>query len=218
MSASAHTYIFFGPPGSGKGTQSDLLAAKLNIPQIDVGSVLRQRAAVADEFGRHLAAVMQSGQAVEEAHVQKVLKPLLTKTSQKGIIIDGYCRTEEQVSHIDELWHGGTLPEPLLIKINIDPILTLKRIEKRRNCRDCGEVQYLTSSVPTTCRHCGGLLVKRPDDSPEIFLERVKTYHRLSEPAAAAAKKLFTTIEINGDQPIDAVASDIWQAIKNGVN
>lgn len=182
----AITYVFVGPPGCGKGTQSDILARRLRLPKVDVGASLRQRATANDAIGQTLQVAMARGEMIPDRKLEGIITPIFQAAlSPSGIIIDGYCRTLAQVKHLEKWVSQRVLPPPLIIYLKIDPQKTAQRIAQRR--RQAGRI----------------------DDAEVIFTKRVSTYRQLTEPAIASLIKRWPYLQINGDQSIEQVAGDL---------
>lgn len=213
------TYLFVGPPSSGKGTQSELLAKEFDLPRVDVGAVLRDRARDHDHLGQQIAAAMNAGAALDDTLIRPIAEPVFVTATLKGkgLIIDGYCRSVNQVDHLQELVADHKIYPVTVIHISVNEAEATKRMEHRRYCSGCNAQQYLvtTASTATACLRCGGHLIKRSDDSLEIFKERIITFHRVTVPAIHKLSQHFTMITIDGEHSIEAVHQTLIKALRH---
>ncbi len=174
--------MFFGAPGAGKGTQSELAAEKYGIPTISTGAILREAIASKTELGVLAAGYVESGALVPDEIIVDIIKTRLAEDDCKnGFILDGFPRTLAQAKAFDET--GISLTAVIDIEVEDERIIT--RMSGRRVCRDCGAT-YHTVYKPTAdnehCDACGGELICRRDDDPEVVKHRLETYHKETEP------------------------------------
>jgi len=207
-------YIFFGPPGSGKGTQADILAEKKKMNIISPGEVLRKEVEMGTELGKEIEPLMDAGKILKDNIVDRLIETgIKNKVTKKGVIFDGYPRRKSQLN---------TLSKKLdKIKINNDQIIAilidvsdrevLKRLGGRRVC-DCGEsyhIKFNPSKVANRCNICAKRLRVRDDDKPSIIKNRLKIYHKEIEPILKFYAMKDKLIKINGEQSIKKIARDV---------
>lgn len=199
-------YIFFGPQGSGKGTQAKIIAERLGLCHISTGDLLRNATgelrAKADEY-------MNAGKLVpDEIVIGLLAEKLKSPECEKGFILDGFPRNLAQSEELDKI---VKIDNAFNIKISDDE--SVKRLSSRISCKSCGTVFNLITNPPKEemkCDKCGGELVRRADDTEEAIRKRLEIYH---EETAILLKK-YSTIPVNGEQPIEKVDEDIMKAIK----
>jgi adenylate kinase len=182
--------VFFGPPGSGKGTQASRLAAAAGIPQISTGDLLRSHVARGTALGAIAKPIMESGALVPDDLVTRMLKERLTAPDAKdGAIFDGYPRTVAQARSLDALLKetGGRVDAVLFIDVP-DGIL-VDRLLKRAT------------------------LEGRADDTKETITERLRVYREKTAPLADLYAKAGVLVTIDGDRSIEAVAADVESAV-----
>jgi len=205
--------ILLGAPGAGKGTQAEILSAKLGIPTISTGNILR--AAIKDRtpLGLQIKACMDAGQLVpDELVIGIVVERIAQPDCANGYILDGMPRTLAQAKALDD--HGVNFDHVLSIEIE-DSVIEA-RMSGRRVCHDCGSSFHIVSRPPKQegiCDNCGGELVQRKDDKPETVRDRLAVYHTETEPLKGyyAEKGILIPIE---DQPtIEAVTKVIEEAL-----
>ncbi len=183
--------VFFGPPGSGKGTQASRLAADLAIPQISTGDLLRSHVARGTELGKVAKPIMESGALVPDDLVTKMLRERLgEKDAAGGALFDGYPRTVPQAAALDGILaeRGGKIGAVLFIDVPDAPIVD--RLVKRAT------------------------LEGRADDTPETIRERLRVYREKTAPLADRYRKAGVLVTIDGFRTIDAVAADVRAAVE----
>ena len=205
--------ILLGAPGAGKGTQAEMLAAKLQIPTISTGNMLREAIANGTELGKQAKQAMDEGRLVSDELVLGIVKERTAKPDcQNGFILDGVPRTLAQAKALDEM--GVKLDH--VVSLEIDDDVIAGRMSGRRTCTHCGATYHITANPPKqegVCDLCGESLTIRKDDAPETVQSRLKIYHASTEVLKeyyAAQGKLRL---INGNQSIEGAYEEILRAI-----
>ena len=174
--------IFLGPPGAGKGTQAKILAEKTNIPIISTGDILRDAVKRGTPVGLQAKEYMDSGGLVpDEIIIAIVFERISNPDCKNGYIFDGMPRTLAQAEELDKQGIGIDLA----ISIEDTDEVIEARLTGRRVCKNCATVFHLVSGPPKVadiCDDCGAALEIRKDDQPETVRNRLKTYHRETEP------------------------------------
>lgn len=216
--------IIFGPQGSGKGTQADLLAEKLKIPVICPGELLRHEVEVNSAIGREVKPIIDAGVLVPDHITEGLINKMLNSgRAKKGAIFDGVPRRKSQQTFLIKELHkrAGEQGVILAILINASSQEVRRRIGGRREC-DCGEVYHLVYNPPRVaakCDKCGKKLHIREDDKPAAINRRLSIYHKDTEPLLAFWRKSGKLIEVNGEQSIKTVAREINKELKlKGIN
>ena len=205
--------ILLGAPGAGKGTQAEVISAKLGIPQISTGKILREAVKNGTECGLKAKSYMESGALVPDEVVIGILKDRIAEDDCKnGFILDGFPRTVPQAEALEAMG------------VNIDKVLSIDvpdadiqaRISGRRVCEKCGasyHVDFKPTKVDGVCDKCGGNAVQRKDDAPETVIERLKTYHVQTAPLADfyAAKGKLTRVK--GLDGVEATSKVVLEAL-----
>lgn len=227
MTPSNHPQIFIiiGPPGSGKGTQSKLLAKKFGLKYLGAGDVLRARQKLGDFTGKKLVRVMGKGELVPSFVISKILGDELEKLKQKqnqnpkirGFVLDGWTRIVIEAVLLDEAlsWYEWDKNVKIIL-INISGKESFNRLTKRRQCQKCGQLIPWVGEFKKLkkCHRCSGELITRPDDKMEVIEKRFAEYKKETIPSINYYKKQSRLIEINGEQSIEDVFKDILKAIK----
>jgi adenylate kinase len=199
-----------GPPGAGKGTQAERFARSRGIPRISTGDILREAVHAGTDIGLQAKAVMDRGELVgDDVMIGIVRERLERDDAAGGFVLDGFPRTVAQAAALDGIVSGR---DPLIVVDIVVPEAELvKRLSSRMICEDCGaNAPVLHGPI---CVLCGGKLVQRADDSDAVVLERLKVYHRQSEPLVEYYRVRPTFRQINGAQSPDQVAADLAAAI-----
>ena len=219
--------ILVGPPGAGKGTQAKKIAEAYGIPQISTGDILRANVAQGTELGRKAKEIMAGGRLVPDELVNAMVADRLKQDDcARGCILDGFPRTVGQAEWLDDRLKdkffdsntGRVLP-PIVVQVKVGYNGLLQRLTGRRSCPTCGRiynVHYQPPSVDGICDLDGSKLILRPDDREEVITERLKAYDRQTMPLVDYYQSSGRLKTVNGDQPIDAVMTEILRAIENG--
>jgi len=193
--------ILFGPPGSGKGTQGDLVEHRYGIPKISTGDILRRAVRERTPLGIRAEMMMNRGDLVSDEVVEGLVRErLASPDARRGYLLDGFPRTLAQVRSLEAM--DGDRPE-VVIMIDVDRDTLIERMQSRLTCRTCGAVYNLGLQKPRIegrCDICGGELYKRADDSPEVISERLKVYNEQTKTIRAhyLAKGVFCRVDGSG--------------------
>lgn len=179
--------ILLGPPGAGKGTQARMLEEDFGLVQLSTGDLLRAAVAAGTEAGRQAEAVMEAGALVSDDIVLAILKDRLSQPDvAKGIILDGFPRTDAQAAALDGLLAGSGQRVNAAISLEVDDEAMVGRVSGRYTCGSCGEGyhdEFKRPAVAGVCDKCGGTTFKRrADDNAETVRERLKAYHAQTAP------------------------------------
>ena len=174
--------IFLGAPGAGKGTQAENASSHFGIPAISTGNIIREAIANGTEMGTEAKKYTSTGALVPDEIVIGIIKERLAKDDcRNGFILDGFPRTVPQAEALDRM--GVHIDR--VVNIEVEDERIIRRMGGRRACPACGatyHVDYKPSADGIHCDLCGAELVIRNDDKPEVVLNRLETYHELTEP------------------------------------
>jgi adenylate kinase len=218
--------ILFGPPGAGKGTQAKVITETYGIPQISTGDILREHVSQKTELGIKAKVYMDAGVYVPDELVCEMAATRLGKADcVKGFILDGFPRTVPQAEWLDKFL-GNRAFETLkdcrpavVVMFKVDYNALLQRLTGRRSCPTCGRIYNVhlqPPMLPDTCDVDGSRLFMRDDDREDVITERLKEYEKQTLPLADYYRKRGRLLEINGDQPVEKVTSDVLRAIEHG--
>jgi adenylate kinase len=212
--------IFMGPPGSGKGTQTDMLAEQLKIPAISTGELLRLEMKNKTKIGESIRARMDSGRMIDDKIVRKIMEKRLQKSDTKhGFILDGFPRHAQQIKDLEEIlqeFHEED-KDVLVFFIHISAREVRRRLGQRRVCYNCGRTYHLDFTPPKkkdTCDSCGYHLERRKDDEPKFITHRLEIFHKDNDPMLDYFSSHNNLFRINGEQSIKKVQADILRDLK----
>ncbi|MDO8882493.1 adenylate kinase [Pseudotabrizicola sp.] len=198
--------ILLGPPGAGKGTQARMLEEDFGFVQLSTGDLLRAAVASGSAAGMQAKAVMEAGGLVSDEIVLAILKDRMGQPDvTKGIILDGFPRTDGQAAALDELLAGAGQTVTAAISLDVDDEAMVGRIAGRFTCGGCGEGYHDDFKQPAqagVCDKCGGTGFKRrADDNAETVRERLKAYHAQTAPLITYydAKGVLQRIDAMGE-------------------
>ena len=200
--------IIFGPQGSGKGTQAEALAKKLNIPHISTGDIFRENIENQTELGQDAKKYMDRGQLVPDEIVIELIKERLKQTEcQSGFILDGYPRTIPQAEVLDQV-----VKIDKVLEVWISDEESIMRLGSRRSCPKCGAVYHLKFNPPkqeNKCDKCQTELIIREDDTKDVIKKRLTEYHQQTEPLKEYYQSQGKLIKIDGMPAITRVTEEI---------
>ena len=177
--------VLFGSPGSGKGTQAQLLQARLGVPHISTGDMLRERLRHGGLPGADVRETMQSGSLVSDELVNRIVEERLDQPdARRGFILDGYPRTRAQAEFLRNVLENKGM-HAVVIHLALDYNVIIGRLSGRRQCPRCGTLYNVLSSPPKVdeiCDRDGEQLVVREDDGEAVIRERLEAYEKQSRP------------------------------------
>ena len=189
--------ILLGPPGAGKGTQSERIVQRFGIPQLSTGDMLRAAVAAGTPVGLEAKAVMESGGLVSDRIVVGIVADRIEEPdARRGFILDGFPRTVAQAEALSEMLAGKGMNLSAVVELKVDENALVGRIEKR-----AAETQARGQAV-------------RKDDTPEVFKQRLEAYRTQTAPLSAYYAKTGLLKAIDGMQPIDRVTADLMAVLE----
>jgi adenylate kinase len=204
-----------GAPGAGKGTQSERISEKWNIPAISTGDILRSAIKAGTELGVQAKGFIDKGQLVPDEVVIGIIKEYLSSDSCKnGFILDGFPRSIPQAEALDNM--GVKIDVVLSIEVPDERIV--ERMSGRRVCPTCGSsyhVSYKPSSKEGVCDKCGADLIIRKDDAPETVKARLQTYHNQTEPLKGYYASKGILREVVGQEEVEDTTALTFATLSN---
>ncbi len=205
--------LIMGAPGSGKGTQSDILIKKLGIPTISTGAMLRAAIADGTSVGKVAEQYINDGKLVPDSVMIDLVLDRVSKDDCKdGYMLDGFPRTIAQAEAMEKA--GIDIDCVLLIDVADEDIIS--RISGRRVCAKCGatyHVEFNPSSKGDKCEQCDGELTVRPDDAPETVVSRLKTYHEVTAPVIDYYEKMGKLVTVKAVQGVSETTELVLRAL-----
>lgn len=213
--------ILLGPPGAGKGTQSERLVAERGMVQLSTGDMLRAAVKAGTPVGLQAKAVMDAGELVSDAIVSALIGENLDRLSDgQGAIFDGYPRTAAQADALDLLLEerGRTLDHVIELEVNEDALV--ERIVGRFTCSNCGagyHDRFKQPKVADTCDVCGAHEFKRrPDDNEETVRTRMAEYRAKTAPILPIYDARGLVRRVDGMADIADVTRSIEEILDRG--
>jgi len=189
--------VLLGPPGSGKGTQGDLIEGKFGFPRISSGDLLRDSVQRGTPLGRKAEAFMNRGELVDDDVVVDMIRERIGEADcRSGFILDGFPRTIPQAERLPDIDPGR---DEIVLDIRVEDQTLIERLSARRICSACGSIHTLgePGTEPGACPACGGRLIQRDDDKPEVIQRRLQVYHTQTAPLEEyyRSRDVYTEIE-----------------------
>ncbi len=210
--------VLLGAPGSGKGTQGDMITKKYGFPRISTGDLLREEVAAGTPLGDLAKTAMERGELVKDDLVLEMVdKRIRQDDCQDGYVLDGFPRNIPQAQKLEALDQA----RKVVIEIFLEDKIVVKRLSARRICSNCGTIYNLLVKVPEqtgVCDACGGTFIQRGDDTPEVIEERLNVYHGQTEPLVDYYRTKGVFHRVSGDDAIQSVFEGICCVIDGALS
>lgn len=210
--------VFLGPPGAGKGTQAQKLAAHEGVPHIATGDLVRRAIRTGSSLGVEFKRYNDLGQLVpDQMVVALVAERLVEPDCKHGFILDGFPRTVPQAKALETLLDQAKVSISAVILFDVQDEVVVRRISGRRTCSKCGHIYHVTfnppKGSPAVCDVCGGSLVQRDDDREEVVRKRLAEYHSLTAPLVAFYQSVNVLTRIDGEKSPSEVESALAKVV-----
>jgi adenylate kinase len=181
--------VFLGPPGSGKGTQAKLLAARLSVPTISTGEILREAVREGTPFGLKAKSIMEAGDLVPDALMVDLVRDRLAKPdARRGFLLDGFPRTLPQAKELERLLEGNGVVLSSVINLSVPETVLIDRLQGRSEQES------------------------RADDRLETILERLRVYEEKTEPLIEHYRRMGLLANVDGVGEVPEIADRISRA------
>jgi len=210
--------ILSGPPGSGKGTQAEVLSVQLDYAHFSTGNLFRDHITRKTKIGIQTQIYINQGKLVPDDITLAVTKDFLTHNQKKGIIFDGFPRTVGQAQGLDEILKEWNNQVDLVVFIELPTPEIIKRLTARRTCMNCHTIynlEFKPPRKPNICDICGGKLYQRSDDTEPVIRKRITVYEQQTMGLKDYYKQKQKLYEIDGILGKDRVLQEILKLIHN---
>ena len=190
--------VLVGPPGAGKGTQAQFLAAHYSIPHIATGDIFRTNLKAGTPLGIQAKSFMDRGELVPDSVTNDMVKTrLLQDDLGNGFLLDGFPRNVLQAEVLRANLAEKLTPLTAVLELSIDDDEIITRLSSRRTCKDCG----LPTVNNEKCPHCGGDVYQREDDKVEVISRRLEVYKEQTAPIISFYRNegLLITVSASGN-------------------
>lgn len=205
--------VLFGPQGSGKGTQVELLSKRYDLPVLAPGDIFRKEIKSQTKIGKLVKSYVEQGKLVpDEITNEIIIGELKSKKYKNGFILDGYPRNLTQLKVLEKSVNISHVVELIVSDKEV-----VSRLSGRLICSKCGKIYHIRNKPPKKegiCDICGGTLQMREDDKPKVVKKRLEIYHRQTEPLLNYYSEKKILIRINGEQLIGKVFDDIVSGLE----
>ncbi len=205
--------VLLGPPGAGKGTQSDVLTKKLFLPHISTGDMFRSAISAGTPLGIEAKDYMDKGLLVPDEVTIGIIKDRISQPDcREGFLLDGFPRNILQAQALDALLAESNTSLDAVINIQVPLENLIDRLTGRRMCRNCGNIYHLLYNPPAVegvCDNCGGGLYQRSDDQEEAVKQRLAVYEERTAPLIEYYANKGLLHNVDGDRPIKDVMVDM---------
>lgn len=211
--------VLFGPPGAGKGTQSQLLCETFKLTHLSTGDAIRTVIKSGTALGKECEKIVSGGNLLDDDMVTKIAEEVISKAraNSDSFLFDGYPRTLRQIQQLNDLCAKYNLDAPAVVTLEV-PFEELKlRLTGRRICPDCRKSFNVYLMPNVDAQRCGGCverLLQRPDDNETSVQERLRVYMDQTRPVIQYYDNLGILTTINGVGTTEEVFQRIYGVLK----
>ena len=209
--------VLLGAPGSGKGTQAELITRHFGVPVTSPGAILRREKELGTDFGRQTAEITQHGGLVPDEIIVKLIEDWVRLHGSHGFIFDGFPRTIPQAESLTRILDDHHTPLDLAVWLDVNEQTVHDRISSRLQCRSCGfttSVSSATFAERPVCPYCDGPLERRTDDDVSILKKRLEEFNSKTQPLGAYYEKNGLLHKIDGNRDRELVFADVSRLIE----
>jgi adenylate kinase len=209
--------VLLGAPGSGKGTQAEMITRQFGIPVTSPGAILRRERDLGTPLGLETADTLQHGELVSDKIIVQLIEDWLRLHGAGGFVFDGFPRTLPQAESLQTILKRLHTALDLAIWLEVSEQTVRDRISGRLQCGGCGFTTSASSAKfaeRPVCPYCDGRLVRRTDDDAGVLQTRLQEFHNKTDPLASFYGNVSTLHRIDGNRDRDAVFADISRLIE----
>jgi len=214
----ARMVVLLGPPGAGKGTQAQRIAAQYGLQHLSTGDMLRDNIQRDTDLARRAKLLINRGDLVSDEIVLGMVQDRIAQTDcENGFVLDGFPRTLPQALGLEGICRLYKSKSITVLNMVTEPERLIRRLANRRICQTSGHIYSLVDRPPIRPGFCdidGSELVQRPDDTESVIRERIRTYERNIHPVIDyySSRGLLYEVDAAGDP--DAVTANILKVLE----
>ena len=202
--------VLVGPPGAGKGTQAQFLAAHFSIPHISTGDIFRANLKAGTELGNQAKGFMDRGELVPDSVTNEMVKDRLTHDDAiSGFLLDGFPRNVAQAEVLRAILADKKAPLHAVLEFSLADEEIVARLSSRRTCRDCGAPSVGVDKCPT----CGGDVYQREDDKAEVIARRLEVYAEQTAPIISFYRNEGLLISVSAVGKVEDITAHAISAL-----
>ena len=202
--------VLVGPPGAGKGTQAQFLAAHFSIPHISTGDIFRANLKAGTDLGNQAKSFMDRGELVPDSVTNEMVRDRLTQDDvSNGFLLDGFPRNVAQAEVLRAILADKKTPLHAVLEFSLADEEIIARLSSRRTCRDCGAPSVGVDKCPT----CGGEVYQREDDKAEVIARRLEVYEEQTAPIISFYRNEGLLISVNASGSVEDITASAISAL-----
>ncbi|MEY2850497.1 MAG: hypothetical protein RJA96_368 [Actinomycetota bacterium] len=202
--------VLVGPPGAGKGTQAQFLAAHFSIPHISTGDIFRANLKAGTDLGNQAKGFMDRGELVPDSVTNEMVKDRLTHEDvANGFLLDGFPRNVAQAEVLRAILADKKTPLHAVLEFSLADEEIIARLSSRRTCRDCGAPSVGVDKCPT----CGGEVYQREDDKAEVITRRLEVYAEQTAPIISFYRNEGLLISVSAAGSVEDITASAISAL-----
>ena len=202
--------VLVGPPGAGKGTQAQFLAAHFSIPHISTGDIFRANLKAGTDLGNQAKSFMDRGELVPDSVTNEMVRDRLTHDDvAHGFLLDGFPRNVAQAEVLRAILADKKTPLHAVLEFSLADEEIIARLSSRRTCRDCGA----PSVGVDKCSTCGGEVYQREDDKAEVIARRLEVYAEQTAPIISFYRNEGLLISVSAAGNVEDITASAISAL-----
>ena len=202
--------VLVGPPGAGKGTQAQFLAAHFSIPHIATGDIFRANLKAGTELGNQAREFMDRGELVPDSITNNMVASRLEEPDAlNGFLLDGWPRNVAQAEVLRAMMIEKKTPLNAVLEFSLADEEIIARLSSRRTCRDCGAPSVGVDKCPT----CGGEVYQREDDKAEVITRRLEVYAEQTAPIISFYRNEGLLISVSAAGNVEDITASAISAL-----
>jgi adenylate kinase len=209
--------VLVGPPGAGKGTQAEFIAAHFDVPKISTGDIFRANVSGGTELGKQAKKFMDAGDLVPDEVTNAMVRDRIAEDDAvDGFLLDGFPRNVAQAHELDGMLGSLEAGLSVVLDLDVDNDEVVRRLSGRRTCKKCGHVwhvEYDKPKVADVCDRCGGELYQRDDDRPDTVRHRLEVYTAQTAPLIEFYRERSQLVAIDAQGTVEDVTERAIDAL-----